>query len=311
MLDINHILVVLDSEHPEQPALDRALWLAKSLQADLTLMTNTFEAYCEEGSPLTAIDSDTQQRIKQALLDKSANWVNSFISEAEANGIEVDTEVHWQKHLHDAVIESMRNKNFDLVIKGTQPHSLVDRIFTHTDWNMLRHCPAPVLLVKNATPWKHNRILAAIDATAPDQSHDLINDNILSFAEHLADHFETDLHLGNAYPLVSVAFAMVPEVTAPDDIQHYVTEQHEDACQQWAKKFNVNNDHLHIGEGDTDDVIADFAKQIESDLVVVGTVGREGLAGVLIGNTAESLVDKVACDVLVVKPLDGVKPDAD
>lgn len=311
MLDINHILVVLDSDHPEQVALDRALWLAKSLQADLTLMTNTYESYCEEGSALTAIDKDTQQRIKQALINKAENWISSFIDEASRDQVQVATEVHWQKHLHDAVIESMRNQPFDLVIKGTRPHSLVDRIFTHTDWNMLRHCPAPVLLVKQASPWQHNRILAAIDATAPDQSHDLINDNILSFAEHLADHFDTDLHLGNAYPLVSVAFAMVPEVTAPDDIQHYVTEQHEAACQQWAHKFSIANDHIHIGEGDTDDVIAGFANDIEADVVVVGTVGREGLAGVLIGNTAESLVDKVNCDVLVIKPLDGVKPDAD
>ena len=45
MLDINHILVVLDSEHPEQIALDRALWLARSLEADLTLLTSTYEAY--------------------------------------------------------------------------------------------------------------------------------------------------------------------------------------------------------------------------------------------------------------------------
>lgn len=309
MLDINHILVVLDSDHPEQIALERALWLARSLDADLTLMTNTYEPHCEEGSALSAIDSDTQLRIKQALLKKADNWINSFVS--ETSGVNTSTEVHWQKHLHDAVIESMRNKDFDLVIKGTQPHSLVDRIFTHTDWNMLRHCPAPVLLVKNAQPWQHNRILAAVDATAPDQSHDLINDNILSFAEHLADHFDTDLHLGNAYPLVSVAFAMVPEVTAPDDIQSYVTEQHESGCQQWAQKYNIDNDHIHIAEGDTDDVVSDIAARIEADLVVVGTVGREGLAGVLIGNTAEALVDKVNCDVLVIKPQDGVKPDAE
>lgn len=306
MLDINHILVVLDNEHLQQQALERATWLAAALDADLTLLTATHEAYCDDSS---SIDLDTRQRIKEALINKSTAWIESFIE--DDSELNIRTEVHWQKHLHDAVIDSMRHQDYDLVIKGTQQHSLVDRIFTHTDWNLLRHCPAPVLLVKNARPWRHNRILASIDATSSDEGHVIINDNILSYAEHLADHFETDLHLANAYPLVSVAFAMVPEVTAPDDIQKYILEQHHEACAEWARKYNINDDHVHIDEGDADDVIARFADDLEADLVVVGTVGREGLAGVLLGNTAELLVDKVDCDVLVIKPADGVKPDAD
>lgn len=306
MLDINHILVVLDNEHPEQIALDRAIWLASSLEADLTLMTSTYESYCEDGSTL---DTDTRERIKQALLHKAEQWLNSLTP--ETGELKVSCEVHWQKHLHDAVMESMRHNDYDLVIKGTQPHGIMDRIFTHTDWNLMRHCPAPVMLVKSARPWQHNRVLAAIDATSSDQGHQLINDNILSYAEHLSDHFETGLHLANSYPLVSVAFAMVPEVTAPDDIQKYITEQHEEACEGWAKKFSIQPDHVHIGEGDADSVVASICDDIEADVVVVGTVGREGLAGVLIGNTAESLVDKVNCDVIVIKPSDGVRPDAD
>ncbi|ASP39921.1 hypothetical protein CHH28_15125 [Bacterioplanes sanyensis] len=305
MLDINHILVVLDNEHLKQHALDRALWLASALKADLTLLTATYEAYCDDQS---SIDADTRLRIKEALINKSTAWIESFVEDTD---VKVRTEVHWQKHLHDAVIESMRDQEYDLVIKGTHEHSLMDRIFTHTDWNLLRHCPAPVLLVKNNKPWQHNRVLASIDATSGDEGHILINDNILSYAEHLADHFDTDLHLANAYPLVSVAFAMVPEVTAPDDVQKYILEQHQEACADWANKFNINDDHVHIDEGDADDVIARFAKSLQADLVVVGTVGREGLAGVLLGNTAELLVDKVDCDVLVIKPDDGVKPDAD
>lgn len=301
MLAIKHILVVLDHEQPEQFALDRAVTLARSLKADLTLLTTAFESYCEEGS---SFDEATRVRIRSALINQRQAWLDSYLG--ELSDITTQTEVHWQKQLHDAVIESVRQQSFDLVIKGTQPHHLIDRIFTHTDWNLLRHCPAPVMLVKSAQPWRHNRLLAAIDATSTDLGHLRINDNILSFAEHLADHFETDLHVANAYPLVSVAFAMVPEVTAPDDIQGYISRQHEEACELWAKKFSIHADHVHVGEGDADHVITDFANAIDADLVVVGTTGRKGIAGVLIGNTAEALVDKVHCDVLVIKPDDGV-----
>jgi universal stress protein E len=306
MLDINHILVVLDSEHPEQPAFDRALELASLVKANITILGSCYEAYCEESSSL---EIETKSKIKNALINNCQLWLDTFVSEAEKKNIEISTEVHWQKNLHNAVMASMNTSDFDLVIKGTKPHSIVDRIFTHSDWNLLRHCPAPVLLVKSAKPWANNRILASIDATSHDEGHKLINENILDFAEHLADHFSTDLHLVNSYPMVALAFAMVPEVTAPDDIQKYITEQHKAECEYYANKYSINDDHIHITEGDPDDVVEVMAKEIEADLVVIGTVAREGLSGVLLGNTAERIIDRVLCDVLVIKPLDGVKPD--
>lgn len=309
MLDINHILVVLDADHPEQFAFDRALYLARAVGADITLTSNCYEAYCEESSSL---DIETKEKIRSALIHKTQSWLESFHDEAKEAGVTISDEVHWQKNLHDAVMESMNNSDFDLVIKGTPDHhSLLDRIFAHTDWALLRHCPAPVLLVKSATRWKNNRILASIDATSHDPGHLLINENILDFAEHLADHFSTDLHLINAYPLVALAFAMVPEVTAPDNIQKYVTEQHHSACQRYRDKYGIQEDHIHIAEGDTEDVIEAYSKEIDADVVVIGTIGREGLTGALLGNTAERIVDRVPCDVLVIKPLDGVKPDVD
>lgn len=308
MLDINHILVVLDGEHPEQIALDKALWLAGRVDADITLLTAVYEPYAGENPSLA---EETRNQIRTARMDASQRWVNSFLPELEARGLQGRTEVHWQKHLHDAVMESLRHTDFDLVIKGTAPHSLMDRIFTHTDWNLMRHSPAPVLLVKSPAPWQHNRVLASVDATSQDEGHRAINDNILQYAEHLADHFETDLHLVNAYPQISVAFAMVPEVSAPDDIQKYITEQHELACEQLARRYNIAEDHVHIAEGETLDVVSRVASETAADLLVIGSVGRSGLAGVLIGNTAEQLLDRVKCDVLVIKPQDGVPPEAD
>jgi universal stress protein E len=306
MLDINHILVVLDSDHPEQHAFDRALALASSVKADITILGSCYEGYCEESSSL---EIETKHKIKAALINNCELWLESFATEAEKLGIEISTEVHWQKNLHNAVMASMNATGFDLVIKGTKHHhGIVDRIFTHSDWNILRHCPAPVLLVKSSRPWVNNRILASIDATSHDEGHRLINENILDFAEHLADHFSTDLHLVNSYPMVALAFAMVPEVTAPDDIQKYITEQHRVECERYAEKYSINDDHIHITEGDPDDVLEIMAKEIEADLVVIGSVAREGFSGVLLGNTAERIVDRVSADVLVIKPLDGVKP---
>ena len=40
----------------------------------------------------------------------------------------------------------------------------------------------------------------------------------------------------------------------------------------------------------------------------MGTMSRGGVAGLLVGNTAERLLDKVECSLLTIKPEDFVSP---
>ena len=65
---------------------------------------------------------------------------------------------------------------------------------------------------------------------------------------------------------------------------------------------------VHLLKGDPADVIAEFAKTGRVDLIVMGTVARTGIAGLLIGNTAETILQRVDCSVLAVKPDGFVSP---
>ena len=54
--------------------------------------------------------------------------------------------------------------------------------------------------------------------------------------------------------------------------------------------------------------IREAVEHLHPDLLVMGTVSRGGLAGFLIGNTAERLLDRVDCSLLTVKPNEFVSP---
>ncbi|MEC8443704.1 MAG: universal stress protein UspE [Pseudomonadota bacterium] len=306
MLDINHILVVLDRNQVTQPAFERGLWLATSLDADMTLVSSTYDQY---GSDDSYLDDATRDGIRDAIMVSGQRWLDTYVSQAEEQGISATAEIRWQRRLTDAVVAVSQASSFDLVIRSTHHHSLLERLFSHQDWSLVKQCEAPVMLVKHATPWRHNRVLACIDATSTDEGHQRLNDNILSYAEHLADHFTTDLHLINTYPLMAMTLALVPEITPPSDLQAIVEEQHRDACQSIAQKYNIADDHLHILEGEPEGKIPECAHDLEADLVVIGCAGRSGLSGVLIGNTAESLIETLESDVLILKPQDGVNPE--
>jgi nucleotide-binding universal stress UspA family protein len=60
--------------------------------------------------------------------------------------------------------------------------------------------------------------------------------------------------------------------------------------------------------GDPEDVIPAYAAADGVDLIVMGTVARSGVAGLLIGNTAERVLRRLPCSVLAVKPDGFVSP---
>jgi nucleotide-binding universal stress UspA family protein len=72
--------------------------------------------------------------------------------------------------------------------------------------------------------------------------------------------------------------------------------------------LKVPSDHTHLEEGSPESVVPKFASNPKTDLLVLGSVARMGLPGLLIGNTAESILEKVDCSFLVVKPADFVSP---
>jgi len=60
--------------------------------------------------------------------------------------------------------------------------------------------------------------------------------------------------------------------------------------------------NLHLPQGNAQKLIPEMAASRQTDLVVMGTVARTGIPGIIIGNTAEAVLDQLECSVLAVKP---------
>jgi nucleotide-binding universal stress UspA family protein len=63
-----------------------------------------------------------------------------------------------------------------------------------------------------------------------------------------------------------------------------------------------------VRKGDPSQMIIDYADKNGIDLIVMGTIGRSGLSGLLIGSTAEKVIDRVNCSVLTIKPTNFKSP---
>jgi universal stress protein E len=67
---------------------------------------------------------------------------------------------------------------------------------------------------------------------------------------------------------------------------------------------------VHVGLTSPTQAVLEGVAKLRPGLVVMGTVSRSGIPGLLMGNTAERLIDRIDCALLTVKPKDFVCPVA-
>ena len=154
----------------------------------------------------------------------------------------------------------------------------------------------------------HGNILAAVNAVSENEEHVALNKRVIKDAQFLCELANAKLNLVNAYPATPINIAIeIPEFN-PGLYNESVKKHHHESTNALAAEFNLNPEQCFIEEGLPEDVIPDVAKRLNSELVVIGTVGRTGLSAALVGNTAEHVIDSLDCDVLALKPDGYVSP---
>ena len=307
METIKRIIAVIDPTKDDQNALARSIDLAKKSGASITAFMTVYDFSYEM---TTMLSGDEREAMRKAVLKDRELWLKDLVSPYQ--NININTQVIWHNRPYEAIINTVINDKYDLVIKGTHQHGALKAvIFTPTDWHLVRKCPTPVLFVKDMAWPAHGNILAAVNAVSENDQHLSLNKRIIKDAQFLSELANAKLNLVNAYPATPVNIAIeIPEFN-PGLYNESVKKHHIESTNELASEFNLTSEQCFIEEGLPEDVIPDVAKRLNSELVVIGTVGRTGLSAALVGNTAEHVIDSLDCDVLALKPDGYVSPLAE
>lgn len=304
MNTIQQILAVIDPTVDSQHGLSRSIDLAKKSGASITAFMSIYDFSYEM---TTMLSSDEREAMRNAVVKDRQAWLDDIL--AQYPDIEIKSQVVWHNRTYEAIIDAVIEQNFDLVVKGTHQHdTLKSVIFTPTDWHLIRKCPAPVLLVKEQAWPERGNILAAVNSVSENEQHLALNNRIIKDAQFLCELANAKLNLVNAYPATPVNIAIeIPEFN-PSIYNESVKKHHVESTYELANKYTIPHSDCAIEEGLPEDVIPDVAARLNSELVVIGTVGRTGLSAALVGNTAEHVIDSLNCDVLALKPDGYVSP---
>ncbi|MCY7293871.1 universal stress protein UspE [Alteromonas sp. a30] len=301
MSDFKKILAVIDPTVQKQKSLDRAIELAQKTNGNITAFLSIYDFSYDL---TTMLSLDERETMKQALLDDKVEWVTNLIAAKKGdNNLEIDIKVVWHNRPYESIIIESIQGNYDLIVKGTHKHdTLKSVIFTPTDWHLMRKAPTSVLLVKEHDWPINGQVLAAVNVGTEDDAHRQLNDKVTKVAHEMANVLQANVHLVNSYPGTPVNIAIeIPEFD-PQGYNESVKNYHNKSMTEHAQQFQVALENCHVKEGLPEDVIPNVAKEIDAELVIIGTIGRHGISAALIGNTAEHVIDMLDCDILALKP---------
>lgn len=309
-----NILCVVENGDASIPALERAVSLAENNQAQLSVIEVVSHIpilSLPEASLIPANLDEKIQKNHSRALDK--------LVEPYRKKINIKTSIVEGTPFLKTIHEVIRHEH-DLLIKVADKQDWIDHLVGSDDMHLLRKCPCPTWLVKPSAPKAYRRILAAIDIDdsypeAELKAHHSLNQQIIELASSMAISDFAELHIAHVWnaegeSVMRGAFFSIPE----HEILSYVEQIRlrnevnlNNFIDNMSKKlkletFDYLQPKIHLIKGIPRQEIPELTKQIDADLIVMGTVARTGIPGFIMGNTAETILNQINCSVLAVKP---------
>ena len=300
MIKYRNLLVIIDPDMEMQPALHRAVEIAR-LQDDaaITLFMPIYDFSYEITSILSVAERD---EMRSGVIAQRDAWLKGMILPYQEEGLSLECKVIWHSRPFEGILQEISNYKYDLLITSAHQHSLLETfIFTPTDWHLIRKSPIPLLLVKEHDWPENGAILLALNFSGePEQER--LNAKLLREATQVAHLVKAKLHLVNTVPSPALNIALevpgfTPELYSDALHQHHITQMEE-----FAALHHIPGNQTHVLDGLPEDVLPELAHELDAELILLGCSGRTGWSAALIGNTAEQVVDSLKCDLLVVKP---------
>lgn len=287
---MQNILVVADLTNKDPVALKALDELADLYKKDLHVV---FFCYQE----LTYLQGDVkamQQTIMHNLQVQADELINTHAHSAS----NITYEVVWALNIHEWINEYVQVHQPLMVVKTG--HRSESTFYTPSDWQLIRQCQAPVYILAERKWRRSSHVMATVDLKTQRPSKQALNHQVLRHAKALADAKGCELHV--CYVVVCSTLLQDLGIQYSDEIEREAQRTQAECVAELCKQYDVPTANFHIVAGEPDKVITSTAAEHHVGTVVVGTVGRKKLSGMLIGNTAEKIFALLKTDVLAIKP---------
>lgn len=283
------------------PAVLKGAQLARAYGAQLELFHGlTTPLYTDPGIAgvrgLVSLEQDLRQKARRRL--------EAIADRLRVHSIKVTVSAEWDYPAHEAIIRRAQAIKADLIVASIHAgRHRMPWLLRLTDWELVRLSPVPVLLVKNPHPYRHPAVLAAIDPSHAHEKPLQLDKEILRVGKTMSVALRGTLHAAHAY-------ARFPMSLQPEGISAGTLEAMGDEAERAAqlrftralRPARIARARQYLIARPPIEAIAEAAHKSGSAIVVLGAISRSGYKRLLIGNTAERILDELPCDIMVIKP---------
>lgn len=313
MKRFKNILYLNEPTVDQASAIARAVSLAENNQADLTIVDVIPTQVAAAGIGLPP-GGPGSKNLRATVESDHRKAMESMVQSFKER-LQIRLEVMVGKTYFEAIRAVLKN-GYDLLIKPAENPTWTNRLFGSNDLHLLRKCPCPLWLMKAPEKSNYRSILAAVDfdLVVPLASEHDLNRKILELAASLALADFASLHIVHAWEVLAEKMLVSRGGVSSEGVINYVESEQgrhrnefyrlADELREWTGKeaYDYLSPGFHLPKGPAKEVIAPLAAELRADLVVMGTVARTGISGMIIGNTAEAILDQLTCSVLAIKP---------
>lgn len=257
-------------------------------------------------SRVFGLPNATLMQINRSVADVRRRELHKLAQGLRRRGLEVGCTVVTNNSLSESITHRLEQAPADIVAIEAHKHHLLARWFLmQSDYDLIRHCPVPLLIVKGVRR-ASQPILAAVDPWHRNDKPASLDRCIVNAARTLANMQHVSLHSVHAYqPLIKLvagsAFAPVTiPVSAPEEAAQAAMIRRR--FKAFNSSYRIAPRQSHLEMGDPIYVLPTAARSLKAQMVVMGAMARSGIDRLLLGSTAEQVLDAMPCDVLIVKP---------
>ncbi len=308
MRRFKNILVATDVSQADRFVSDAAVTIARHNGASLKIVD-----IVPDFPWLTRRTLESADHIRELIRDEKQEQLDRIAAGIRKQRIPVRTEVLLGEASVEIVRAVLRDAH-DLVLSVAEGRSAGRYgFFGSTGIRLLRQCPCAVWLVAPGKEVRFSHVLGCVDTLTGSDVDAELNQKILELAVSISQHHGGRCSMLQAWEIRGeklfknrlrerdfVAYLERTEIEARRALDEFLRSQ--------GNVLPHENTHSFKGEAAT--VITEFVETNDVDLVVLGTVGRAGLSGLIIGNTAEQVLGRIESSVLAVKPSSFVSPIA-
>lgn len=301
------ILVAMDFSASAEAALKQAVWLARDVGSTITLAHTlpSFRRAVESASYLAKVDllygegSVFHREVRQ----ESEATMQRMIVDQKITDLNVKVETLIGPPYVE-ITHAVQNEHYDLVLAGTRGLAAWEQFFVgSTAKQLIRMCPSSVWITNAEHAERPRIVLATTDFSE-------VSRRAVLEGMWVAKRTSAEFHLLHVIDSADVPEEIAFANTDASSIRREINEEATRRLDTFVVSLNADSERVqrHLTWGTPWQEINRLAKHLKVDLIAMGTVGRSGIKGAILGNTAERVLGTCDCGILTAKPDDFVSP---